>query len=105
MKRRTFLFLLLPLLLAGMPQPKTRHVTWDLYPPLPPGCSNAVIVIYKSTSLGSVFTPYKPTAYCPASRTNINITVLPGLYHFYATAQVQPLGESNPSNIVTNRVE
>jgi hypothetical protein len=88
---------------AGMPQLKSRKVTWDAYA-VPMGGSNAVVVIYKSTSLGTVWTPFKPTAYTPANRTNVTISVLPGLYRFYGTAQVQPYGESEASNTVTNRV-
>jgi len=90
--------------LAGMPQPKTLRVSWAPYT-VPPFCSNGVVVIYKSTSLGSVFTPYKPTAFVPASRTNQVITVLGGqLYHFVVTGITQPLPESPPSNVSTNQV-
>lgn len=76
-------------------------VGWAPYK-VPWGCSNAVIVIYKATSLGTVFTPSKPTAYFPASRTNGIITVLAGqTYRFHLTAQADPLGESDPSETVT----
>lgn len=88
---------------AGMPQLKSLRASWDPYVVMPGG-SNSVIVLYKSVSLGTVWTPFKPTAYTPATRTNVNFSVLPGTYRFYATAQVQPFGESEPSNTVTNRV-
>ena len=77
----------------------------DQYPlSLYPEGSNAVLTVYKSTSLGTVWTPFKPTAIVPATRTNFTVYVLPGTYRFYVTATVQPLGESDPSNVVTNRV-
>ena len=87
---------------AQMPHLQTLRVSWDAYA-VPAGVSNVVVVIYKSTSLGTVFTPFKPTAYAPASRTNTTISVLPGTYHFYATAQGS-LPESPPSNLSTNIV-
>lgn len=89
--------------LAGQPSLKSLKLGWDAYT-VPTGSSNAVIVVYKSTSLGTVFTPFKPTAIFPASRTNGTISVLPGLYHFYITSQMQPFGESNPSNTITNNI-
>jgi hypothetical protein len=89
--------------LGGQPQPKNVKLGWDPYT-YPAGGSNAVIVVYKSTSLGTIFTPFKPTAYWPASRTNGTVSVLPGLYRFFITATVQPFGESDPSNTVTNQV-
>lgn len=91
---------------SGMPALKSAKVTIDPYL-VPSGGSNAVIAIYKSTYLGTglqgpVYTPFKPTAYFPASRTNFSLPVLVGYtYQFYATAQVQPYGEAVPSNIVT----
>jgi hypothetical protein len=89
---------------GGQPQLKPLRVSWDPYV-VPHGVSNAVVVLYKATFLApGVFTPPKPTAYFPASRTNGVISVLPGIYHFYATVQAQPLPESLPSNIVTNLV-
>lgn len=88
---------------AAMPQLKTLKVGWNPYT-MPPGTSNGVLVLWKQTSLGTVFSPWKPTAYFPLSRTNGAIAVLPGTYHFYATAQGQPLPESDPSNVVTNTV-
>lgn len=69
-----------------------------------PGASNSVITVYKSTSLGTVWTPFKPTAVFPATRTNFFVQVLPGTYRFYLTATLQPYGESDPSEVVTNRV-
>ena len=100
-----FLVLLLTVLStwAGMPQLKSLRATWAPYDP-PPYCSNVVIVIYKSTSLGTVWSPFKPAAITPANRTNTSISVLPGTYRFYSTAKGQPLPESRPSNTVTNRV-
>lgn len=88
---------------AGQPQLHALKVTWDSYN-IGPGYSNGVVVLYKSTSLGTVFTPYKPTAYWPSTRTNGTISVLPGTYHFYATTQAQPKSESVPSNYCTNIV-
>lgn len=89
---------------AGQPQLHPLKVLWDPYV-VPPGASNAVVVLYKATFLApGVFTPPKPTAYFPASRTNGSISVLPGIYHFYATVQAQPLPESFPSNLCTNIV-
>lgn len=88
---------------AGMPQLKRLRASWDPYVVMPGG-SNAVIVVYKATSLGTVYSPFKRTAIVPASRTNVTIAVLPGSYHFYCTAIVQPFGESDPSNTVTNKV-
>lgn len=86
---------------SGMPALKSAKVSLDPYV-VPVGGSNAVIVIYKATSLGSVYSPFKPAAYFPASRTNFSLPVLVGYtYQFYATAQVQPYGEAVPSNIVT----
>lgn len=89
--------------LAGMPQPRALRATWDQCA-IPDGASNAVVTIYRSTSLGMVWTPFKPTAITPAARTNTTLTVLPGTYRFYATLTAQPYGESNPSNTVTNQV-
>lgn len=91
--------------LSGMPQARALRASWDQCS-IPFGGSNAVVTIYKSTSLGSVWTPFKPTAITPASRTNTTVTVVSGsTYRFYATLTAQPFGESNPSNTVTNRVE
>jgi hypothetical protein len=61
---------------------------------------------YKSTSLGTVWTPFKPTAVFPATRTNFFVQVLPGTYRFYLTITLQPsiYGESAPSIVVTNTV-
>lgn len=89
--------------LAGMPQPKTLKLAWDQYS-IAVGGSNAVITVYKATSLGTVYTPFKPTAIVPATRTNVTLTLLPGTYKFYTTATVQPFGESDPSNTITNKV-
>ena len=89
--------------LAGQPQLHSVKLAWDPYV-VPAGCSNGVIAVYKSTSLGTVYTPYKTTAYFPANRTNGTISMLPGTYRLYLTAQVQPLGESDPSNVITNTV-
>lgn len=88
---------------AAQPQLKPLRASWGEYVP-PPGASNVVIVVYKSTSLGTVWTPFKPAAVVPATRTNVNFSVLAGTYRFYATVQAQPFGESDPSNVVTNRV-
>lgn len=89
---------------AAQPRLKTLRVSWAPYT-APAGASNVVIVLYKSTSLGTVWSPPKPTAYFAASRTNGSINVIaPGTYKFFATAQGQPLPESAPSNTVTNIV-
>jgi hypothetical protein len=107
MKRRSFLIGLLAsacTALAQMPHLQVLHCSIDPYVPQP-GTSNNVIVLYKSTSLGTVFTPFKPTLYFSASRSNATFTVLTGnLYHFRATTQGQPLPESDPSNTVTNQI-
>lgn len=104
MRRRASLGLLLlgiGLAHAGTGRLIPLRVSWAMYP-VYPGGSNAVIVLYKSTSLGTVFTPFKPTAYFPATRTNGMTSVLAGqTYRFRATAQVAPFGESAPSEIVT----
>lgn len=90
---------------AATPRLKTLKVSWAPYT-VPFGCSNAVIVIYKSTSLGAVWSPPKPAAYTPATRTNLTLSVLaPGRYRFFATAQGKPLPESLPSNTVEKTVE
>jgi hypothetical protein len=91
---------------AAQPTLKTLKASIALYPVnLYPGASNGVITIYKSTSLGTVWTPFKPAAIFPASRTNTFLQVVaPNKYRFYATASMQPLGESPPSLIVTNVV-
>lgn len=90
---------------AATPRLKTLKVSWAPYT-IPAGASNVVIVLYKSTSLGTVWTPYKPTAYYPATRTNGSFSVLaPGKYRFFATAQGKPLPESAPSNTVEKTVE
>lgn len=106
MKPLAFALLLLVAALAsaGQPQPHLLSVSIDPYP-IPVGGSNAVITVYKSVWLGTVATPWKPTAIFPATRTNTVITVLPGTYFFRATATVQPYGESAPSLTVTNRVQ
>lgn len=92
---------------AVQPKLKTLRATIDPYPlsQYPQG-SNAVIVIYKSTSLGTTWTPFKPTAIFPAGRTSQSIQVVaPATYRFYATCRMQPYGESDPSSpIVTNVV-
>lgn len=89
---------------AAQPRLKTLKVSWAPYA-VPQGCSNVVICLYKSTSLGTIWSPPKPTAYWPASRTNGVVAVLaPGTYKFFATAQGHPLPESGPSNTVTNIV-
>ena len=88
---------------AQTPTPIVLHVTIEPYV-IPIGGSNSVITIYKSTSFGTVSSPWKKTAIFPATRTNTSITVLPGKYYFYATASVMPWGESPPSNICTNTV-
>ncbi len=104
-KLSIFFLLFASAVLAGMPQPRSLTVQINPYV-VQPFTSNAVIVVYKSTSLGMVFTPPKPTSYFPATRTNTHISVVSGqLYHFYTTAQVQPLGESPPSNTTTNQVQ
>lgn len=86
------------------PQPVVLTITIDPYV-VWPGGSNAVITVYKSTWLGTVGTPFKPTAVFPATRTNQNITVVSGqTYMFYSTATVQPWGESDPSVTSTNKI-
>lgn len=99
-------YILSLLVLFGGAQLKTLTAKWDPYPlSMYTNGSNAVITVYKSTSLGSVWTPFKPTAITPAIRTNIHFQVVaPNTFRFYCTATVQPLGESIPSNIVTNKV-
>lgn len=89
---------------AGQPQLKPLRVEIGVPSVFPVGASNCVYVVYKATSLGTVFTPFKPTAIFPATRTNTTILVLPGLYHFYATAQCSGYPESDPSNYCTNNV-
>lgn len=92
--------------LAAQPKLKTLQASIAPYPvsSYPQG-SNGVITIYKSTSLGTAWTPFKPAAIFPASRTNTFLQVIaPAKYRFYATASLQPLGESPPSLIVTNVV-
>jgi len=91
---------------AAQPQLHTMQATMDPYPlaNYPTG-SNAVITIYKSTSLGTTWTPFKPTAVFPATRTNTFFQVVaPNTFQFYATVTIQPFGESDPSNTVTNVV-
>lgn len=88
---------------AGTPQLKAYRVSgWYPYSSGVIGGSNEVIVVYKSTYLGTgmsgeVWTPFKRTVITPASRTSAAISLLPGSYKFYATALVQPYGESDPS--------
>ncbi len=93
---------------AGQPQLKTLRGSLDQYPLTNyVGSSNGVMTCYKSTSLGTVWTPFKPTAVFPATRTNFFVQVLPGNYRFYLTITLQPFtrfGESDPSNTVTNVV-
>lgn len=90
---------------AATPRLKTLKVSWAPYT-IPAGASNVVICVWKSTSLGTTWTPFKPTAYTPATRTNLTLSVLaPGKYRFFATAQGKPLPESAPSNIVEKTVE
>jgi hypothetical protein len=91
---------------AAQPTLKTLRASISPYPVSNyPGGSNAVITIYKSTKLGTVWSPFKPTSIFPASRTNTFIQVIaPNTYRFYATASMQPFGESVPSSIVTNVV-
>lgn len=103
MKTLLFLLATVALVHAGQPQLKPLKATWVKYQ-APPNASNVVIVIYKSTSLGTVWSPFKPTAITPASRTNMNFSALPGLYRFYITAQASNYPESDAGNIVTNRV-
>jgi hypothetical protein len=90
---------------AGTLQLRTVKFSWDSYGALPPGASNAVFTLYKSTSLGSVFTPWKPTAITIWPRTNLTITVLPGIYRFRMTITTLGNGESAPSNTITNTIE
>jgi hypothetical protein len=88
--------------LAAQPRLVTLKATIDPYA-IPPGGSNSVVTIYKSTSLGTVWSPPKPTAIFPATRTNQSFAVVvPNKFRFYSTATVQPYGESDPSNTVTN---
>jgi hypothetical protein len=91
---------------AAQPKLTTLKASISQYPLANyPGGSNAVITIYKSTKLGTVWSPFKPTSIFPASRTNTFIQVIaPNTYRFYATASMQPFGESVPSGIVTNVV-
>lgn len=91
---------------AAQPQLRTLQVSLDQYPLTQyPGGSNAVLIVYKSTSLGTVWTPFKPTSIFPATRTNQLIQVVaPNTFRFYLTVVIQPYGESGPSNTVTNRV-
>jgi hypothetical protein len=91
---------------AAQPKLTTLRASIAPYPvSLYPGASDGVITIYKSTSLGTVWTPFKPAAIFPASRTNTFLQVIaPNKYRFYATASLRPLGESPPSAIVTNIV-
>lgn len=70
-----------------------------------PQGSNAVITVYKSTSLGTTWTPFKPTAVFPATRTNQSLVVVaPNTFRFYCAATIQPYGEGNPSTTVTNNL-
>lgn len=89
---------------AGTPQLRPLKATWATYV-APSDASNVVIVIYKSTSLGTVWSPFKPTAMTSANRTNLNFSALPGMYRFYATVQASNYPESVPSLTVTNRVQ
>lgn len=85
---------------AGMPQLKSAKLVFAPYP-VPFGYSNVVCVVYKSTSLGTVYSPFKPAAYFPATRNSVTIPILPGSYKFRATIQAQPAGESAPSNTLS----
>ena len=91
---------------AAMPKLQTLQMTVDPYPLTNySGGSNGVITLYKSTSLGTTWTPFKPTAIMPATRTNQYFQVVaPNTFQFYATVTLQPYGESDPSNTVTNTV-
>lgn len=103
---KVLLALLASVLLASAGQPQLRPLRVEISVPsvFPTGASNCVYVVYKATSLGIPFTPFKPTAIFPATRTNTTILVLPGTYHFYATAQCSGYPESGPSNYCTNNV-
>lgn len=110
-KRITYLVGLLLTVLAvtaAQPQLKTMQVTCDPYPLTNyPGGSNAVITVYQSQSLGTVWTPFKPTTFFPATRTNQFFQVVaPNTFRFYATVTIQPYGESDPSTpTLTNIVD
>ena len=90
--------------LGAQPQLKTLQATWEPYAVADyPGGSNAVITLYKSTSLGTVWTPFKPTSITPAGRTSqVFQVIVPNKFRFYTTATIQGYGESDPSNTVTN---
>ncbi len=87
----------------AQPQIKIMKAMWDAYPLLP-GMSNVTFTLYKSTSLGLVYTPFKPTAVTVWPRTNLSFTVLPGSYKFRLTMSCQPYGETMWSNITTNTI-
>jgi len=93
-------------IVAQSATPTFKALTVGINPyTVPTGGSNAVICVYKSTSLVKTNSPWKPTAYFPAGRTSTVIQVVaPGTYYFRVTAIVQPMGESTPSDTVTNQV-
>ena len=109
MKTKLGLFLVLFAVSCFAQQPKLQTLQATIGPyPLTnyPGGSNGVITIYKSTSLGTVWSPFKPTAIFPITRTNTFFQVVaPNTFQFYATATLQPWGQSSPSSPpVTNVV-
>lgn len=94
---------------AGQPQLKPLRLGWPLYNDDTYGSTGAIITVYKAVSLGTVYSPPKPTAIFAGSRTNGTISLLPGTYKLYLTAQF-PLNDPNwpktyieslPSNTIT----
>lgn len=99
------LFLILCVLMCGRaigatPVLKPFNAIIDRYPLTNyPGGSNAIIILYKSTRLGTVWSPWKPTSVFPATRTNQFIQVVSGnTYRFYCVCSIEPYGVSLPSN-------
>lgn len=109
-------FLLLCLLLVGRPlQAGTMPVLHLLKVQIDPytdpvyNPANVIVVVWKSSWLGTLWSPPKPCCLFSAMRTNSSFYVIsPGTYRFYGTAQYYTaatgLKESIPSLTVTNRL-
>lgn len=96
---------------AKPPKLLALQLQCDAYDGQSIGASNVVIVVYRSTSLGTTWSPFKRAGIFPASRTNFAVRQLEGTKcQYYLTAQMNlpstnnqtVLYETEPSNIITH---
>lgn len=100
--RLTLLFSLLALAAFGQGSLTTVTLAWDPVPGLA-NDSTAAYVLYHSPDAGTWPAGWSVVTNVPATRTSVDIRVLPGV-HFYTLTASNFWGESTNSNVVSTPV-